>query len=117
MSLLHVSEEMKEDGVRMTFGTGGFPDFCYTLDLGEALGSDFVRPSIRSPDLLEIIWPAVCLDGSGYCVGVRVALMGSLWACWIAQTTMDFRVHKGDCADTLRESEGLRGKPSGGRSE
>ena len=81
------------------------------------MGSYFVRPGIRSADLLEIIWPAVCLDGSGDCGGGRVALMGSLWACWIARTMMDFRVHKGDCADTLRESEGLRGKPSGGRSE
>ncbi|CAK0874453.1 unnamed protein product [Prorocentrum cordatum] len=89
MSFLDVSEEMKEDGVTMRFGTGDLPDFYYTLELGEELAPYFVLPGV-SGDALDALLPeGSSLPGSGAYVGVKVALMGFSWACWMAQTTME----------------------------
>ncbi|CAK0856436.1 unnamed protein product [Prorocentrum cordatum] len=89
MSFLDVSEEMKEDGVTMCFGTGDLPDFYYTLELGEELAPYFVLPGV-SGDALDALLPeGSSLPGSGPYVGVKVALMGFSWACWMAQTTME----------------------------
>ena len=115
MSFWHALKEMKEDGGCMTFGTRGLPDFCYPSDRGEAGCSCFVLSGVRSADVLEIIWLDVCVDRSGDYVVVGVALMCSLWACWTAQTTMDSRLHKEDCAEKARriggDSEGSRRVP------
>ncbi|CAK0869509.1 unnamed protein product, partial [Prorocentrum cordatum] len=89
MSFLDVSEEMTEEGARMVFGTGDLPDFYYTLDLGEAIAPYFVLPGVRASELLDVLPSDACLSGSGEHVGVRVALMGFSWACWMAQTTME----------------------------
>ncbi|CAK0891907.1 unnamed protein product [Prorocentrum cordatum] len=89
MSFLDVSEEMTEEGARMVFGTGDLPDFYYTLDLGEAIAPYFVLPGVRASELLDALPSDARLSGSGEHVGVRVALMGFSWACWMAQTTME----------------------------
>ncbi|CAK0885631.1 unnamed protein product [Prorocentrum cordatum] len=89
MSFLDVSEEMMEEGARMVFGTGDLPDFYYTLDLGEAIAPYFVLPGVRASELLDVLPSDACLSGLGEHVGVRVALMGFSWACWMAQTTME----------------------------
>ncbi|CAK0805123.1 unnamed protein product [Prorocentrum cordatum] len=89
MSFLDVSEEMKEDGVTMCFGTGDLPDFYYTLELGEELSPYFVLPGVSGDALDSLLPEGSSLPGSGPYVGVKVALMGFSWACWIAQTTME----------------------------
>ncbi|CAK0805132.1 unnamed protein product, partial [Prorocentrum cordatum] len=88
MSFLDVSEEMKEDGVTMCFGTGDLPDFYYTLELGEELSPYFVLPGVSGDALDSLLPEGSSLPGSGPYVGVKVALVGFSWACWIAQTTM-----------------------------
>ena len=45
MSFLDVSEEMREPGTKMVFGTGDLPDFYYTPDLGVETAGYFVLPS------------------------------------------------------------------------
>ncbi|CAK0897485.1 unnamed protein product, partial [Prorocentrum cordatum] len=90
MSFLDVSEEMKEDGVTMCFGTGDLPDFYFTLELREELAPYFVLPGV-SGDAVDALLPeGSSLPGSGPYVGVKVALMGFSWACWMAQTTMEY---------------------------
>ncbi|CAK0860440.1 unnamed protein product [Prorocentrum cordatum] len=108
MSFLDVSEEMKEDGVSMRFGAGDLPDFYYTLELGEELAPYFVLASV-SGDALDALLPeGSSLPGSGSYVGVKVALMGFSWACWMAQTTMEDIFNSGPQVGLSSLSEGQR---------
>ncbi|CAK0828932.1 unnamed protein product [Prorocentrum cordatum] len=108
MSFLDVSEEMKEDGVTMRFGTGDLPDFYYTLELGEELAPYFALPGV-SGDALDALLPeGSSLPGSGPYVGVQVALMGFSWACWMAQTTMEDIFNTGPQFGLPSHSDGQR---------
>eukprot|EP00959_Pyramimonas_sp_CCMP1952_P269224 5628746-Pyramimonas_sp.AAC.1 len=69
MSFLDVSEEMKEDGVTMCFGTGDLPDFYYTLELGEELSPYFVLPGVSGDALDSLLPEGSSLPGSGPYVG------------------------------------------------
>ncbi|CAK0797355.1 unnamed protein product [Prorocentrum cordatum] len=108
MSFLDGSEEMKEDGVTMRFGTGDLPDFYYTLELGEDLAPYFVLPGVSGDELDAVLPEASLLPGTGSYVGVKVALMGFSWACWIAQTTMEDIFNSGPQAGLPSLSEGQR---------
>ncbi|CAK0818612.1 unnamed protein product, partial [Prorocentrum cordatum] len=108
MSLLDVSEEMKEDGVAIRFGTGDLPDFCYTLELGEELAPYFVLPGVGGDELDALLPETSLLPGSGPYVGVKTTLMGFSWACWMAQTTMEDIFNAGPQAGSSSLSEGQR---------
>ncbi|CAK0855196.1 unnamed protein product, partial [Prorocentrum cordatum] len=86
---LYVSEEMKYPAAEMKFGTGDLPDFYYMLDLGEDLAPYFVLPTVKASELVASLPDDVVLTGQGEYLGIRVALMGFSWACWMAQTTME----------------------------
>ena len=65
MSFLDVSDEMREEGVRITFGTGDLPDFYYTLDLGLGMVPYFVLPGVKADELVADLPPGHQLDGVG----------------------------------------------------